>query len=316
MRLAMAMEAGAVLDGSACLINPPAQTDLAPFVGHEISILHHTMPDAELWTRRGHALCSRIAAQTAIVFIPRAKEAARDVICQAQSGAKRVVVDGAKTDGVDALLKEVKARCPLLGQVSKAHGKTFWFESPSPFGDWQARPREVAGFVIPPGTFSADGIDPGSRLLVECLPALSGLVADLGAGWGYLSDAALGRSKSIQELHAVEANAIALDAAQANVTDPRARFHWADARSITLPAPCDHVIMNPPFHSGRKAEPDLGQAFIQAAARLLRPGGGLWLVANRHLPYEATLKAHFTQTQDIGGNSRYKVLHATRGRPR
>ena len=42
------------------------------------------------------------------------------------------------------------------------------------------------------GIFSADHIDPGSALLAEHLPKnLRGRVADLGAGWGFLSRAAL-----------------------------------------------------------------------------------------------------------------------------
>ena len=55
----------------------------------------------------------------------------------------------------------------------------------------------------------------------------------------------------------------------------------------------DAVVMNPPFHTGRTAEPGLGQAFITAAARLLAPQGQLWMVANRHLPYETALGGQF-----------------------
>jgi len=70
--------------------------------------------------------------------------------------------------------------------------------------------------------------------------------------------------------------------------------------------------MNPPFHAGRAADPALGRAFIAAAARMLAPSGQLWMVANRHLPYEATLRETFRNVADAGGDGAFKVFHATR----
>ena len=72
------------------------------------------------------------------------------------------------------------------------------------------------------------------------------------------------------------------------------------------------VVMNPPFHSGRTANPALGKAFIAAAARMLAPSGQLWMVANRHLPYEATLEDLFGKVEEITGDNRFKILRAER----
>jgi 16S rRNA (guanine1207-N2)-methyltransferase len=78
-------------------------------------------------------------------------------------------------------------------------------------------------------------------------------------------------------------------------------------------AALDFVVMNPPFHDGGVEDRALGQAFIRAAHRMLRPGGALWLVANRGLPYEAVLAelfgARVTPRGEAGG---YKVLEARR----
>ena len=62
----------------------------------------------------------------------------------------------------------------------------------------------------------------------------------------------------------------------------------------------------------RAADPSLGRAFIAAAARLLAPQGGLWLVANRHLPYEAALAEAFGEVQEIAGDASFKVIEARR----
>lgn len=121
------------------------------------------------------------------------------------------------------------------------------------------------------------------------------------------------------ECHLVEADLDALDCARLNVTDPRARFHWADATAAVLPA-ADRVVSNPPFHAGRQADPGLGAAFVAAAARMLAPGGTAWLVANRHLPYEAALNAAFAQIDELPGTAAFKLYRATRprgaGRPK
>ena len=95
------------------------------------------------------------------------------------------------------------------------------------------------------------------------------------------------------------------------MTDPRARFHWADACNFRLPEPVNGVIMNPPFHQGRAADPGLGAAFIRSAAGMLTGAGRLWMVANRHLPYEAELSRHFADVTEIGGDTRFKILSAT-----
>ena len=45
----------------------------------------------------------------------------------------------------------------------------------------------------------------------------------------------------------------------------------------------------------------------------MKPGGQLWLTANRKLAYEATLKAHFQSVSMIAQGGGYKVIHAVRG---
>ena len=168
------------------------------------------------------------------------------------------------------------------------------------------------GFWTAPGVFSADAVDPASELLAQALPdKLGKQVGDLGAGWGYLSAHVLTRA-TVEAVHLVEADHMALECARRNVTDPRAVFHWADATTWSAPVRLDGIVMNPPFHTGRAADPALGQAFVQAAAARLGPQGALWMVANRHLPYEQTLQAAFAHVVEIGGDSRFKLFHATR----
>jgi 16S rRNA (guanine1207-N2)-methyltransferase len=68
--------------------------------------------------------------------------------------------------------------------------------------------------------------------------------------------------------------------------------------------------MNPPFHTARAPDPALGAAFIRAAHRGLLPDGVLYMVANRHLPYEPVLKALFRQVEEVGGDGAFRVSRA------
>jgi len=168
------------------------------------------------------------------------------------------------------------------------------------------------GSVTLPGIFSADGPDPGSELLAASLPEkLSGFGADLGAGWGYLARAVLTRP-GIRQLDLIEAEHMALDCARRNVSDPRATFVWADATRYQPAQRYDFILSNPPFHTGRAADPSLGAAFIRAAARMLTPSGTFWMVANRHLPYEATLRDAFREVEEVAGTGAFKIFRASR----
>ena len=167
--------------------------------------------------------------------------------------------------------------------------------------------------VSQPGIFSWNRIDDGSALLVAHLPDdLGKHVADFGCGWGYLSLAMLRGSPGIARLDLIDAEHRALEAARANVVDPRTTFHWLDLAAEPAPATYDTIVCNPPFHASRAATPALGQAVIEAAARALKPGGRLYLVANRGLPYEPVLKARFASFETLADNNKFRVSRAIR----
>lgn len=278
-------------------------------------------PDHDALAARGFAVAGAPEGRhdAALVFVPRSRAAARDRVAQAAEATDGpILVDGQKTDGIEPLLKACRARAEVAEPVTKAHGKLFRIApGTGRFADWRATPLLLpGGFRTVPGVFSADGPDPGSQLLAAALPdRLPPRMADLGAGWGWLAAQVLDRD-GVAELHLVEADRTALDCARATITDPRARFHWADATRLALAQPMDGIVMNPPFHVAREGAPALGAAFIAAAARLLGPQGQLWMVANRHLPYEAPLAAAFREVSELSGSAAFKLYRARGPRPR
>ncbi|WP_417270934.1 class I SAM-dependent methyltransferase [Celeribacter sp.] len=297
------------------IYRPRVGADLSVFDPASVQIIQGFRPDYDAFSDAGFEV--RIEPEgefdLAIVAVPRSKTEARALIADAASRASMVVVDGQKTDGIDSIARDIKKRGGNVRVESKSHGKAIAFEG-GDFSDWEHKGPlgSVEGFETRLGVFSADRIDKGSQLLLEALPEkLPSIIADLGAGWGYLSRHILERD-GVKALHLVEAEHAALECAKANVTDPRATFHWADATRFDPKLRFDGVIMNPPFHTTRAADPALGQAFISAAARLLAPHGQLWLVANRQLPYEVALSERFSFVEKIADAGGFKVLYAKR----
>ncbi len=301
--------------GRIAVFAPRTGYDLSLFQPERCDVIQPFKPCYDAFASEGYRSVLREVGPYALaaVILPRAKALSRDLIARAAAVSTCVIVDGQKTDGIDSILKEVRKRCTVQQVVSKAHGKTFWFTGGC-FSDWRAIDQQKIEdkYVTRPGLFSADGIDPASRILIEALPKnLGKSVVDLGAGWGFLSHEVLKR-EGIQRVDLVEADHDALDCARRNIEDKRAGFYWADAVQWTGVGRYDTVISNPPFHSGRKSEPELGIRFIEAAANLLSPSGHLWMVANRHLPYETALQAAFVHFEEVAGNNKFKVLHAYR----
>jgi len=308
-------------EGRIAVFRPRAGVDLSGLPAERVQVVQGFWPDHQYFAAGGYDTVTAPEGRfvLAVVFLPRSKAEAHGLIARALdvTGGGPVVIDGQKTDGVESVLKDLRRAGAEVGTTfAKAHGKLFVMRGTAPEG-WDVAAHEKTlpdGFVTVPGVFSADRVDPASALLASKLPArLAGRVADLGAGWGYLAASVLGHP-GVTECHLIEAEHAALDCARRNVTDARARFHWADVASFVPDEPFDVIVTNPPFHTRRAADPSLGQAFIASAARMLTPGGSVWLVANRHLPYEAALKDAFKEVSEAFGDASFKVFHAAKPR--
>lgn len=317
-RFRLAIDASAVSlpdDGTILFLRAPSDMDLGDLPMDRVAFSHGFKPEVDAWAARGALDWDDSPVTAAIVRTSRVRALTLALLHQAIGAVPEgapVIVDGDKTDGVEAILKACRKEFAVGEVFSKAHGKCFSFPAPkhAPEG-WRLTARDVDGFVTYPGVFSSDAVDPGSRLLADHLDGVKGRVCDLGAGWGFLSRAVL--SDAVTSVDLVEAEGLSLRAARQNVTDPRATFHYADATTWTG-GPFDWVISNPPFHTGRKGDPELGQAFIATAARVLTPQGRLRLVANRHLPYEATLRELFAESVVLADQGGYKVIEARKPR--
>jgi 16S rRNA (guanine1207-N2)-methyltransferase len=275
----------------------------------------------------GHSVESEFPAISmrfdgALVLLSRSRDAnllrLRDAAARVKPGGV-VLVACAKEDGAASLRKTLEKALPHLDSASKHHGVAMWFRRPDDRALEYLLPWPQAGstgdHATAPGMFSADAPDEGSRLLAGFFDSrISGLVADLGAGWGYLGMELLKACPRIVRLDCVEADHAALEAARGNLGplagDRPLSFHWLDVLREEIPGRQDWVIMNPPFHLGRRADPAIGAGFIAAAAWALKPGGRLLMVANRQLPYEDVLAKRFRKFERRAQTGRFKVFEA------
>lgn len=230
-----------------------------------------------------------------------------------------LVCTGANDDGAASLEKQVGKAFGLAGNLSKFHCRVFWITKgdTAPPDYWRGlaglQPVGDDTWLSQPGIFSWDHVDDGSALLARYLPDdIAGDVADFGCGWGYLGRELLAHAPGINRLHMIDAEHRAIEAAKVNLKDERVRFHWLDLTAETAPTTFDVIVCNPPFHTGRASTPALGQQVIEAASRALRPGGRFFMVANRGLPYEPILRAHFASFETLTDNNKFKVSLAVR----
>lgn len=274
-------------------------------------------------------LDAEASASCVLLLPPRQRDATRAAMARALRACKPggvAVMAVPNNEGAKSAEGDAKRLVPLAGNLSKYHCRVFWLRPDDTnidqtlLAEWLTldAPRLLPeGWVSAPGVFAWDRIDAASRLLAERLPTdLRGDVADFGAGWGYLAREALAKSPGITGLHLFEADTHALDCARSNLADAPVpvEYHWHDV-TAGVPGQFDAIISNPPFHAhDRTDRPELGQRFIQSAAAALKPGARLWLVANRHLPYETTLANGFAAVRVHAQRNGYKVIEAVRGR--
>jgi len=233
-----------------------------------------------------------------------------------------VLAAASNVEGAKTLEGDLAALTGGIDSLSKHKCRAFWSRIDPALVDrelleaWTSAdaPRDIGGYISRPGVFSWDRVDAGSRLLVEHLPHdLSGRVADLGAGFGYLSKEVLTLCPGVTHIDLYEAEQRALDLARQNLAafGDKASGYWADVTK-GIEGEYDAIISNPPFHTDRADRHELGQAFIKTAAAAVKRGGVFLMVANRHLPYEETLKSLFKTVTVLTETGAYKVFWAVK----
>lgn len=177
------------------------------------------------------------------------------------------------------------------------------------------RGREVE-VLTAPGVFSHDGLDLGTRVLLDGVddPAPSGTFLDLGCGWGPIA-LALAQASPAATVVAVDVNERALDLTAANaarlglsnVVPLEAQAALADARTQEI----DEIWSNPPIRIGKAALHDLLTTWLSR----LSPAGRAYLVVQRNLgadSLQAWLAGQGLRADRLSSAKGFRILRVMR----
>jgi 16S rRNA (guanine1207-N2)-methyltransferase len=163
--------------------------------------------------------------------------------------------------------------------------------------------------------FARGKLDEGTELLLAHLDVhVTDIALDLGCGAGFIG-AFIAERASKGQVTLLDASLASVSAAQTLLEErglsAHTRVRASDGAQAVRGERFDLIATNPPFHIGGIQTTAVAERFIREAATLLRPRGRFYLVANRFLKYEPTLRASFSQVEEIAGNGRFKVLRAS-----
>ncbi|MEU5843457.1 methyltransferase [Rhodococcus sp. NPDC047139] len=168
--------------------------------------------------------------------------------------------------------------------------------------------------------FAGPRLDIGTRFLLEHFPRIDAnarVAVDLGCGTGILA-AMLARQLPDARVIATDQSAAAVASAAAtaaaNGLSGRIDTLRDDAADSIDAASVDVVVCNPPFHIGAAVHTGAARKMFDAAARILRPGGQMWTVYNRHLDYRPALSGIVGSTRIEGRNRKFTVTRSVRSR--
>lgn len=168
-----------------------------------------------------------------------------------------------------------------------------------------------------PGVFSWEHVDEASGIIADLMRVEDGeSVLDLGCGAGVLGVVAARQTPKGRVL-LLDADADAVRCATRTAALAQCDNIEVRASDVTSAAgehSFDVVVSNPPFHLGKGTELAIPRAFIDQAYERLVPGGRLYLVANRTLPYEHFIAERFGEVRTAHDGRRFKVIGGVRRR--
>ncbi|WP_018969035.1 class I SAM-dependent methyltransferase [Rubritalea marina] len=292
-----------------------------------LEVITHLANDKQDWAEAGQQALQACDQEFDTIIHFASKFATENLTklgkyCQQRAPQGRWISVVPNRMGASRLKRDISKLFEAVDTCSKAKCRIFDSSSPhdrSLARKWHSlsKPKPMKGteLVTTPGIFSAEKVDTGSKILAEFLQKESfyGSGADLGAGYGFLSKTVLEIPRQrIRELVLFELDQRALDCAQQNLAGhDNALYKWCDVTAGAMHERAfDWVIMNPPFHDAQDQSFALGKSFIREAARILKPGGVLYIVANLHLPYEDLMANEFRSQRLLAERDGFKCFMA------
>ncbi|WP_417513908.1 methyltransferase [Marinobacter sp.] len=270
-----------------------------------------------------------------VVFLPKARAELEMRLALALSLASegaRLVLVGEKKEGIAGAIKQLRSVAPQAFKVDSARHCQVWCAEaiePAPgfrVEAWLGWSRiECSGISVDvaglPGIFSQDGLDNGTRMLLETLaeqPVRADRLLDFACGAGvigaWIQAHQRAQEKPVASVDGVDVQSQAVICARETYRRANsAGTIFASDGLAGIDGSWPAIISNPPFHTGVKTDTSMTEQFLQDVKRHLQPGGELRLVANSFLPYEALIKRYIGRVERVREDGRFTVYRSFRG---
>lgn len=171
--------------------------------------------------------------------------------------------------------------------------------------------------------FSRQQLDIGARVLLAYLPdANHKRIIDLGCGNGVLGLHVLHQSADAHVIF-VDESFMAIASAKMNIEQnmpdklKQCEFIVSNCLDEYLRTPAndasvDIVLCNPPFHQQNTITDHIALQMFKDSKRILKHGGELRVVGNRHLDYPQTIKRLFGHYKVLASDRKFSILSATK----
>ncbi|KIP91085.1 class I SAM-dependent methyltransferase [Pseudomonas fluorescens] len=263
---------------------------------------------------------------SAVVFLPKSKDLTDYILNAVASrlAGREVFLVGEKRSGIEGASKQLNpfgkprkldsARHCQLWQVTVANAPEAksleslaqTYELPLAEG-----PLKVISL---PGVFSHGRLDRGSALLLEHLDKLpSGHLLDFGCGAGVLG-AAVKRRYPHNQVTLLDVDAFAAASSRLTLAANGLEADVLTGDGIdAAPMGLSAILSNPPFHVGVHTDYFATENLLRKAAKHLKNGGELRLVANSFLKYQPLIEEHLGVCAIKAEGNGFRIYRAKRG---
>ncbi|MDT0583444.1 methyltransferase [Brumicola blandensis] len=272
----------------------------------------------------------------AIIYLPKAKQQLEMLI----ANIAEMIVDGgqllivgenkAGIKSVGKLLEKVGENvnkidgakhcglvCVEVKRPEKA-AKPFDIKKYGVVRTYSVNGKELKVFSLP-GVFGHKQFDPGTQLLLQQfeprsdkLLNLKGQVLDFACGTGIIGTyLALMNQKVKVTMSDVSALAVYCAEQTLSLNSVEGKVIASDGMK-QVDGTFDHVVSNPPFHTGVHTNYTITQQFIAQAHKQTRPRGTLDIVANKFLPYSEAMNAVYFRAKTLVSTNKFNIYEAAK----